>query len=521
MKSKVCTKKWAKAEQIPTTEPKCPLAYYDTGGQIYWIQDLYGEWIRINEKSLDRHLRAHGFSRTQGEGQLLSPLEKCINNLQRKSNVAYAGPLAGYRKGLREMCGRRILVTSSPKLITPAQRPYPTLQRLLINMFGGEQLTYFKGWLKIACESIAIDITRAGQVLVMAGPRDSYKSFLQNLITEFLGGRSAKPYRYMSGATEFNGDLFGAEHLMIEDDIASCDIRSRRNFGARIKEFTVNDVQSCHAKNRQALSLKPFWRLTISVNDEPENLMILPPLDDSLADKIIMLKVSKQPPLMPTVAHEDRQKFMQTLSEELPGFLWDLLRWEIPPEIQSGRFGILHYHHPDLLQALEDSAPETKLLAIIDAAFREKEDVVDKKAGFKGTAEELESILTAAYPAATRRLFTWSDSVGTYLGRLADKHPERVERCRTAGERLWKVNPPRHKQVQSRVATVESEAKDNSLCPTRINGLTTIPSAGDLNGRVSRFQKVKAYNNNGEQLTATEGKTSPIGSESASEPPEE
>ena len=77
----------------------------------------------------------------------------------------------------------------------------------------------------------------------------------------------------MSGATEFNGELFGCEHLMIEDDIGSTDFRARRNFGTRIKEFTVNEVQSCHAKNRQAINLKPFWRLSITLNEEPENLL--------------------------------------------------------------------------------------------------------------------------------------------------------------------------------------------------------------------------------------------------------
>jgi hypothetical protein len=38
----------------------------------------------------------------------------------------------------------------------------------LLNMFGNEQLTYFKGWLKIASyECLANDIKRPGQVLVL------------------------------------------------------------------------------------------------------------------------------------------------------------------------------------------------------------------------------------------------------------------------------------------------------------------------------------------------------------------
>lgn len=428
-------------DQIPSTEPQCPPVHYDFVRQCYWTKNKRDEWITINETSLRRHLRQHGFSPKRVEGESLSPLDACFNKIQNEFDVAYAGPLAGYPKGPVTICGRRILVTDSAKLITPEERPHSIIEKILWNMLGEQQLPYFQGWLKTACESQACGIRRPGQALVLAGKGDSYKSLLQNLITEILGGRSAKPYRYMSGATEFNGDLFGAEHLMIEDDIASCDIRARRNFGTRIKEFTVNEVQSCHPKNRPALSLTPFWRMTISVNDEPENLLILPPLDESLKDKLILLKASKQESVMPTITLEERKRFWQALLAELPGFIWKLMHWEIPADIKGGRFGVLHFHHPDLLQALEDAAPETKVLALIDTAFKHGVWNKEKETKFEGTAEELESQLMLQYPADARRLFTWSNAVGTYLGRLADKYPERVQRHRTASERLWIVKP--------------------------------------------------------------------------------
>lgn len=56
---------------------------------------------------------------------------------------------------------------------------------------------------------------------------------------------------------------------------------------------TACETQSCHAKNRQAITLTPLWRLTISLNDEPESLLTLPPLDNSLEDKVILCKGEK------------------------------------------------------------------------------------------------------------------------------------------------------------------------------------------------------------------------------------
>jgi hypothetical protein len=78
------------------------------------------------------------------------------------------------------------------------------------------------------------------------------------MISPLLGGRMAKPYQFMSGATPFNGNLFEAEHLMVEDDIASSDIRSRRSFGNYIKQFSANEEVQHHAKGKQAMTLKPF-----------------------------------------------------------------------------------------------------------------------------------------------------------------------------------------------------------------------------------------------------------------------
>ena len=214
---------------------------------------------------------------------------------------------------------------------------------------------------------------------------------------------------------------------------------ARRNFGARIKEFTVNEVQSCHAKNRQALSLRPFWRVTVSVNEEPENLLILPPLDDSLVDKLLLLKANKQTPVMPTGSQQERQGFWKTLIDELPGFLWHVGQWQIPTDMKSDRFGIAHFHHPELLQAIEESTPEAKLLALIDTAFAG--GPLDKENGFLGTAEQLEFTLSGHFQFETRRLFTWANAGGTYLGRLADKHPTRVKERRTGTQRRWQIAP--------------------------------------------------------------------------------
>ena len=442
---------WGEPDALPDSRQL--EAYFDHGRQKFWIQNSRGGWIEVGEKAIARVLIAADYLNQRQGPEPMSEVQQQILRLQTQHDVAYAGPLAGYSCGVTEICGNRILVTSSPRIISAAEGPCDTVLALLENLFV-DQLPYVLGWLKVADEALRVGHRRPGQALALAGPRNSGKSLFQNLLTLILGGRAAKPYRYMSGATAFNGELLGAEHLMIEDEFASTDIRSRRHFGARIKEVTVNEVQSCHSKNRQAISMIPFWRLSISLNEEPENLLILPPFDESLADKIMLLKVRKQPMPMRTNSCEERAAFWKTLQSELPAFLYFLSRWDLPEGLRCGRFGVQTYHHPELLSAIDSMSPQLRLLELIDAHYwpgcRERSvgGVVahtpgEPSAAVRITASELEGVLAGAGGShEARRLLDWPNATGTYLGRLAKTHPTRVTEDRTASTRYWVITAP-------------------------------------------------------------------------------
>jgi hypothetical protein len=429
-------------------------AHYDSGRKCYWTTNSRGGWIEINEQSLRRLLKKHGFRATRAPGEALSEVDQTLNEIQLEQDVAYAGPLAGHRSGLLECYGNRILVTTSPTLIEPRAGDWPVLNRFLQNLLvdgAYDQRPYVYAFLKLGYETLRAGRSRPGPAMAIAGPRNSGKSLLQNLFTVIFGGRVAKPYRYMSGHTDFNGELFGAEHLMVEDEAPSTDLRSRRALGAQIKAFTVNETQSCHVKNRQALTLRPFWRLTISLNDEPENLMILPPISDSeqdsLGDKIILLRAKLAEMPMPSETLGERESFWQTLISELPAFLHFLLNWEVPKEIRHPRYGMKTWHHPGLLLAIDALAPETRLLSLIDeVVFTDDESAnghlitrAETRDSWRGTAEELERLLRKheAFGYEAQKLFSWPTACGTYLGRLAKKHPTRVEPDRSSNARRW------------------------------------------------------------------------------------
>lgn len=421
--------------------------FFDRAKSSFWYCNKGGQWVSMTTEGVVRKLRSDGLSRQVPDGGRLSPLEARLLEVQEDHQVSYAGPLAGHWAGLVENNGNRVLVTSSPSLVTPAKGEWPLLDAVLRGLLeheGCDQRPHFHGWLKVAEAALRSRNPQPGQVLVLAGPRECGKSLLQSLITEVLGGRSAKPFQYMTGVTPFNSDLFAGEHLVMEDDQPFTTLAARRDFGSRIKDMTVNRDQRLHAKGRDAIVLRPFWRVSFSLNDEPENLMALPPLDESIMDKISLFLCRKAEMPMPSVTAEERARFWDALREELPAYVhWLREEWTIPPELRAHRFGVAHWHHPRIFEEICGLAPEAQLLGYIDSLLFDS----PAPGTWWGSAEELQRQLCGSdfrFARQAEKLLGWNNACGVYLGRLAHKFPERVKRENTHhnARKGWRILPP-------------------------------------------------------------------------------
>ena len=259
-----------------------------------------------------------------------------------------------------------------------------------------------------------------------------------------LGGRSADPKSYFFGRTDFNAELVGAEHLLIEEIPSSSRQEERQFFGERIKEIVANEKARLHKKNSDALNIQPFWRLSISLNDNPEKLRCLPPLVDDLADKIIMLEAKPVPDFWQRFASmpDPRRAFRETIEAELPAFAHYLVNTSIAERFQSRRFGVKAFIPEELAQTLFESEPEHHLLLLIDKA-----DLFEDGKTWEGDAEDLKQHLCRdASPvrgSATRLLGAYPTACGQYLARLERRFPSRIKRApRKAYCRDWIIHPP-------------------------------------------------------------------------------
>ena len=217
----------------------------------------------------------------------------------------------------------------------------------------------------------------------------------------------------------FNSDLTGAEHLQISDEVANQDYATRRKFGAAIKDITVNYQQSVHAKGKEAINLPLRWRLTASLNDRDEDLCILPPYEPQLWEKIILIKLHHGKELLP--AQHERETVWATILEEIPALCGFLMNYPIPKELTHPRYGITHYHNPELLVALDAISPELRLHDLIIEALLEDRITAE----WDGTATELHTKLGNKIGFDSLRDIPRSAAcTGRYLTRLEEKKDE-------------------------------------------------------------------------------------------------
>lgn len=418
-----------------------PELYYQPSSRLYWRRDAHGRWFENDKDSAKKFVIQQGRSGKTVESGL-SPADECLLRIQEEQNVAYAGPLAGRLAGSYTMGGRLVLVTDSPAFIAPRAGDWPVLHAVLeglLNTPEADQRPYLYGWLKIALESLRRQRWCAGQALALAGPVRGGKSLLQLIITRLLGGRSAHPYQYMTEQTTFNADLFRAEHLVVDDQAEGTDIRTRKTFSGAIKPLVATKEHRCHPKHGMPIVLEPIWRMSITLNDDPERLLVLPPLDADFADKLMLLKTQSRPMPMPTDTPEGQEAFWNTLVAELPAFVAFLEQWQIPEGLRCPRFGIRTYHHPELVLQLQRTTPESRLMELIDLVA----DRTYLGLPWEGTASELTATLTNAgtYSMLARDLLKNPQACGSYLSRLARSDDSRVTTRLLNGDRLYAIAP--------------------------------------------------------------------------------
>lgn len=429
------------------------------------------------------------------EDELVGEVDRVLLWVRENRMVeAVMSALAGYKAGLHELSdGRQVIVRMSPRLVEPVQGEWPTIKELIagrldLSRDGGndvDQSVYFHAWCKTAYESLMEGEPgshKPGHIMAIFGPGGCGKSRLQiNIITPLLGGRVADPTAFMTGDDTFNSDMMGAEHQCVEElQRPSWGAADRVNLSESMKRIVATESKRMRLMKTDPMTVNPFWRMSITMNNDPDKLRAFPMLTPDFRDKVVLLLAAKRPMPMPTKSVQEQKAFNDKIRAELPAYAWWLLHeLEIPEHMlfengeDATRFGFAAYQHPTLAAQLFDDTPGAQLLRLIDQAEFTNQTIVGSRklwemkhphntSGRKhrggaweniprlweGTAEKLEELLTGAVPG-------WESSVGkpaskllhkaqitTMLSRLREDQSDRVDKRDRAEAKGWAIEAP-------------------------------------------------------------------------------
>jgi len=480
---------------------KLDLWWENDGGDKFILKSGSGVWSkwpmkavkdRIRKVMYKEHGRLIAQSVRKDSEEIISEIDDVFMHAREWRCVEEVVPgLAGYKSGLHTLSdGTQIVVRLSPKYVEAKQGEWPTIKALIegrLDLGEGEvdQVQYFHAWCKIAYESLMFGEPgsyKPGHAMVLAGPVGCGKSRLQtNVITGLLGGRHADPTPFLLKEDNFNGDTARAEHQMMEELLTSSwSAEARAALSEAIKRMVANTSHRMRLMKTDPRIVELFWRLSISLNNDPDKLRAFPMLTPDFRDKVVMLLVAKRPLPMPTKTAAEQKLFNDKVRSELPAYAyWLLNEFKLPDKMlvdemgeDATRFGFASYQHPSLAAQLFDDSPAAQLLSLIDAA--EFESKVDGKCAlweltyplntsgrkqrggewvnipnvWRGTAEVLEELLTGELEGytsnvakAAKRLLNRTGAANM-LSRLAADRIDRVCKGDTSQARGWIIAAP-------------------------------------------------------------------------------
>ena len=431
---------WLEARQPGCIDTACekqfnppvelPQIYY-AGKGGYAIAHNGGFIPLTAEGQVAQHLRAAGVEKHQ--------VPALLCRLRLENFVSYIGPVAGHPAGLHLSpdSGQPFLVTSGPRIIEGREGDFPFIATFIADLLGkGEQSEAAIAWLRQARRNVIDGQRRPLPAAICVGPRCCGKSLLLEVARQILGGRSASAFAALSGNTDFNGDVIGAELLVIDDEIASRDHRARTALAQGIKKYLFASHVRAHSKFREAVNMRPVHAVAIAVNDEPEHLQVLPAIDDSVADKISLFAC--QPARLDGL--DDRDEIGRRIASELPAFVHYLDSTEHPDYLRNQRTGAAAWQSPEVLDRLQSISPEEHLRELMTQCVAVTA-CIESKGYWIGTAAEMEQLLRSDQVTqhSARSLLSWNSACGSYLAKLMTAGRCEITKTTVRGNPRWRI----------------------------------------------------------------------------------
>jgi hypothetical protein len=354
-------------------------SFYD--GRYYWRKNSNGVFIHMLKEDFVTKLKVqYGLHASKDRFESHSEVDAVVHFVHEQRRVDGAIPLLYEQNDVIHSNGKRFVNSSRVRVTRPEETKqewaenFPWIASFLDNCWDkvpvacvvkDEPAAYakeiFLAWFKRFYCSALQGCLLKGHALFNVGPVNTGKTLLSvRVVGGALGGYS-EASDFLSGATNFNRELIEMPLWCIDDGTLNSDAGSHQKFSEIIKRTVANPSFSYHPKFHDQQRAEWRGRVIVTLNSDATSVRMIPNLDASLEDKVIILKFADQKMAFPADVEA-------IIARELPFFLRWLIDWEVPARIVGeNRFGIKAFIHEGVRAAAICSGDTGDILEIVES----------------------------------------------------------------------------------------------------------------------------------------------------------
>jgi hypothetical protein len=371
--------------------------FNDAENKYYKHKEHNDTWLSLNKGDTREELVSLGVRKTieKGTGEPMAEADTFLMEVRNRNTVSGIGPFMFRRERrvvLKEDNSCWLNSYTAYNAVPPADEPQEWGARA------------FLSYCKHAYEAFRNEVRQVKQALIMLGPAQTGKTFLNQAVLGGLVGGHRPAVDYLTAKTRFSGNIFNCAHLTVDDGEMSTSPNAKRMFTERVKSLTSKSDLFTEEKFKTANRGEWFGTTGITGNMDDESFHgALPDLNMSISDKLLVLKMSDD------VLNYTQSELEAILARELSAFARWLVDWEIPKWMQaSGRYALHPYKNQDILHEFAQSSNEFLLMQALVRAislWKCEADNVDKKR-FSGNHIDTYQMFTS-YGGTTVNMRDW------------------------------------------------------------------------------------------------------------------
>lgn len=376
-------------------------------GGTFFQKGADGIWRRTSAGMITSILKNRGYGGRVLKGATSSSLDKAMGTINTECRVDGAAPFLYHKEDTWEYNGAKLLNTATAKIVqaAPVARDwgllFPRIARVFDNVFADPLYKEtFLAWFKRFYESAEKGSLALGQALALVGPVHSYKSFLiERIIAKSMGCYADLSPMAAGENNGFTADVFKSAIAVVDDSKGASSEEKRRRYSALIKKLAAHGKHLYHEKFLTPVMVEWKGRVIMGLNDDPVSIKLLPDLDISNEDKLIVLQMH------PWVDHPSTEYFDGIETEELPHFLAWLKRFVTPDCIKStnSRYGIRSIIAPDIRVKVQASSLAGSFEEILHTWWKLL-PLGERKKPFQGTSADILDALGVAFSSRPEML---------------------------------------------------------------------------------------------------------------------